>query len=237
MKHRKRLRLLFLLVPLLPIFFVIAYAISALLLAMIPVNTGFKPTPNDSISIFLSSNGIHTDIVLPLENALWDWTDYIDTSLTEYDCADTRYVAFGWGDSALYTTVPKFEDLKFSTAFQAAFGSKSSIMHTEFYTYWSESCETRICLDTFQYLQLATFIHNSFRMNPDGRYQYIQVPSHNGHDIFFRSKWHYGFLYTSNTWINDCLKSFGGKAALWTPLAQGITYYYPEENCDEETSF
>ena len=220
-----------------PILAVVVYFVVAVICSVIPVKQVCCPQANDSIKIFISSNGFHTDIVLPMENETWDWTRYIDTSLTETDCSNMVYVAFGWGDSTLYTTTLYFKDLKAVTAFNAAFSSEASVLHTEFFSsYYEDEGTIAVYLSRFQYQRLANFIHNSFMMQADGTYCIIPGVSYRSYDLFYRSKRHYGLLYTSNTWVNDGLRICGAPASLWTPFAQGITYHYPNPIQDVETT-
>lgn len=51
-----------------------------------------------------------------------DWSQKIPFSQTKGKSTDFNYIAFGWGDKGFYLDTPTWADLKFSTAFKAAFG-------------------------------------------------------------------------------------------------------------------
>lgn len=68
-------------------------------------------------------------------------------SQTKGKNTDFNYIAFGWGDKGFYLDTPTWADLKFSTAFKAAFWMGQSAMHTTYYreVKEGEDCK-RLCL-------------------------------------------------------------------------------------------
>ena len=61
-----------------------------------------------------------------------DWSQkflYEDTVAKD---STLRYIAIGWGDKGFYLDTPTWADLKFSTAFKAAFWLGNSAIHTTF---------------------------------------------------------------------------------------------------------
>ena len=49
----------------------------AFVLSFIPVNTGFAQAQNEHVEIFITSNGIHTDLILPVATPYIDWRSKI----------------------------------------------------------------------------------------------------------------------------------------------------------------
>ena len=78
---------------------------------------------NDSVkkevTIYMKSDGIHTDFVLPVENELknWDKTFHFDNA-KNVD-STFKYISIGWGDQGFFLNTPQWSDLTFSTAFNA----------------------------------------------------------------------------------------------------------------------
>src|SRR5690606_35736560 len=110
--------------------FVLVYVLATLVLSYIPVNT--NPQKGD-IVVYVNSNSVHTDIIVPVKNEVKDWTGQILYNETKANDTLAKYVAFGWGDKGFYLNTPKWSDLKASTAFNAAFYMGISAMHTRFY--------------------------------------------------------------------------------------------------------
>ena len=58
--------------------FLSTYLTIALIGASFPINTDYNPE-NGEIEIFITSTEVHTDVCLPVETALINWTEFIDT--------------------------------------------------------------------------------------------------------------------------------------------------------------
>ncbi len=182
----------------------------------------------DEISIYILTNGVHTDIVMPSKTEIIDWTSKINPSHTEKANETYRYIAMGWGDKGFYLNTPTWGDLKFSTAFKAATGLSTSAMHTTYY--WamkeSENCK-KIEISKEQYKRLVTFITNSFEKDKDGNFIYIETDSNYGPtDAFYEAKGSYSILKTCNSWTNTALKYSGQNACLWTAMDTPIFEKY-----------
>ncbi len=180
------------------------------------------------IPIYIYTNGVHTDIVMPIKNELHDWSSEIPFNNTKSKKSDYRYVGIGWGDKGFYLDTPTWADLKFSTAFKAAFWLSESAMHCTYYREMREGEDCKmIMISKNQYLQLVKFVDNKFDKDPDGKNILIPTKAVYGdNDAFYDAKGRYSFLDTCNTWANNALKAAGQKAALWTPTDYGIFLHY-----------
>ena len=101
------------------------YILIAFGISYVPVNTAFENCDNTKnksetcVEVFLLTNGVHTDIVVPAKNGIKDWRNTINTTATKTDHSSTKFVAFGWGDKGFYLETPTWSDLKASTTFNA----------------------------------------------------------------------------------------------------------------------
>ena len=77
------------------------YVFCAYGLSQITINS-LQNTAEKPIEIFIKSNGVHTDIVLPTKNCFKDWTSQIKTQNTKLTDTLQPYLAFGWGDKGFY---------------------------------------------------------------------------------------------------------------------------------------
>jgi len=206
--------------------FFILYVGSALLISKISVNEDVSHK-DKAIEIFILSNGVHTDIVVPVKNEFKDWSKEIRFQQTKSKDSLVNYLAFGWGDKGFYLNTPEWSDLKASTAFNAAFGLSSSAMHTTFYKSMKEdaSCK-KIKISADEYKKLITYISDSFKFDSSRRVQWISDYSYGNSDAFYEANGSYNLFYTCNTWANNGLKIANQKASLWTVTDTGIFCQY-----------
>lgn len=206
---------------------VFLYVILALLLPLIPINAK-KTTDPKVVELYILTNGVHTDLVLPVRTSQIDWSQKLPFKNTRGQKTDFRYIAFGWGDKGFYLDTPTWSQLKFSTAFKAAFWLSDSAMHCTYYKQMKEGNDCKkMMLTEQQYQDLIQFIDSRFDKDAAGHY--ILVPTnavYGDDDAFYDAKGSYNFTYTCNTWANDGLKVAGQKAALWTATDFGIFGHY-----------
>ncbi|GGB65387.1 hypothetical protein GCM10007424_01650 [Flavobacterium suaedae] len=201
------------------------YILATFIFSIIPVNSNIAN--QGDITVYINSNGVHTDIVVPVKNNIKDWTTVIPFSHTIANDSLAQYVAFGWGDRAFYLETPQWSDLKASTAFNAAFHLGTSAMHTRFYRTLQEDEECiKLKISKSNYKKLVTYIDNSFAYSESKQVKWIANRSYNNYDAFYEAKGKYSLFYTCNTWTNNALKAANQKAALWTLYDKGILYHY-----------
>ena len=209
--------------------FVLLYISFTYLLFFIPVNSDAALNGPKELSIYVTTNGVHTDIVVPVKNDTMDWSKV--TKFENTDSKDTtfKYAAFGWGDKGFYLQTPEWSDLKFNVAFNAMFHLGSTAMHVDFINNMreNENCK-EIRISRKEYQKLVTYIKNTFRYDEHG--QVIQIHHANkGYgpdDAFYEANGAYDLFHTCNTWANSALKSCDQKACWWTPVDKGIFHQY-----------
>ncbi len=202
--------------------------IFATVLARIPIY-GEKTPDKKELAIFLLSNGVHTDIVLPVKTNKFDWEKYIPTKNIKQNDSIFKYLAFGWGDKGFYLETPSWGELKPSTAFNASFGLSTSAIHTTYYTKMSENKTNcvKVLLTQKQYENLCSYVKNSFVMAENNEFKFIHTKAiYGNHDAFYDASGNYSLFQTCNTWTNNALKSCGQKASFWTAFQDGIFYHY-----------
>ena len=185
------------------------------------------PDAAPDVTIYLHSNGVHTDIVVPIRTAQMDWSQQLSMADVPAPDASLDHIAFGWGDKGFYLDTPTWADLKFSTAFVAAFWLGSSAVHVTYLPGLAPGPDTvPLHLSWAEYARLVAYIQNSFRYDAAGRVQHVKDHSYGPHDAFYEAHRVYSFLYTCNTWTNNALKASGQRACLWTPADAGILHQY-----------
>lgn len=202
------------------------YLLSAYILSRISVDR--ESQTQNNISIYILTNGVHTDLVVPIKTEQIDWSKEVKFANTVGKDSLFEYVGFGWGDKGFYLETPTWADLKVSTAFKAAFALSTSAIHATFHNDLVEGADcVKINISKEQYSRLVRYIQNSFRTDSAEHLIHIQTNANYGkEDAFYEAKGSYHLFHTCNTWANNGLKSCGQKASLWTPFDTGIFYQY-----------
>jgi uncharacterized protein (TIGR02117 family) len=207
------------------ILFVLTYLLAAFSISKIETK---QHKISEKIEIYILSNGVHTDIVLPTKNNECDWSKFIPYETTKSTDSSYQFIAFGWGDKGFYLETPTWGDLTFKVAFKAAFGLGSSAIHTTYHKEMKTGKDCRkIKISRNQYQKLITYIKNSFDLNKHQQPIFIPTNAVYGmNDAFFEGTGTYNLFQTCNTWANNGLKSCGQKACLWTPFSGYIFELY-----------
>jgi len=202
------------------------YFLLAFCLSRITINP--KPVNKPEVAIYIMTNGVHTDIVMPAISNQINWTKEISYQNTLEADSTYQYLAMGWGDEKFYIETPGFRDLKLSTAIRAISGLSTSAMHTTYYQNISEDNDCKkILISREQYKRLIDYVLNSFEKDKAGQLIHIKTPVHYDiGDAFYEAKGSYSIFKTCNTWANAALKACGQKSCLWTIFDTGIFIKY-----------
>lgn len=205
---------------------VFVYLFAALLLGQMVIHADRSREMGD-ISIYLVSNGVHTDIVMPMRNEVHDWGQVVNPLHTRGGQM-AEYVGIGWGDRGFYLESPTWADLQASTALKAISGLGGSAMHVTFYPQAPQehADSIEVHLTPAEYERLVTGILPSFQLDANG--QPIQIPYafYHDSDVFYEANGRYTLFNTCNTWTNNRLKKSGLKAVVWTPFASTLMSAY-----------
>lgn len=206
--------------------FVIGYLFVSFGLSSITIDEEEKTSCD--VSIYIMSNGVHTDIVMPIKNQWHDWSKSVKYNHTKGKDSIFNYVAMGWGDKGFYLETPEWKDLKPSVAFKAAFGLSTTAVHTTFYKTVQQNKQCKqILITKEQYTRLINYIQGSFQKDAKGAFIPISTDAVYGmKDAFYEANGSYSLFKTCNTWANDGLKSCGQKCCFWTAFDTGIFKKY-----------
>ena len=203
---------------------IVIYILVAIILGFIPANLNFEQ-PEDGIDIFIVSNGVHTDFILPIKSELVDWTTFFSPYDFKHGMEMASHIAFGWGDKGFYLHTPEWKDLKFKTAFVALFLPSESAMHV---TLWNQPVENRytekIKINKHTYVQIIEYIRSSFLLDQEERPIKIDHPGYGSYDLFYESVLTFHLYRTCNVWTNTGLIKSGIRTSVWTPFDKPILY-------------
>ncbi|MEX1003562.1 MAG: TIGR02117 family protein [Crocinitomicaceae bacterium] len=174
--------------------------------------------------IYVQSNGVHTDIWMPIATQLVDWETLFKTK--EQPGSEQKYISFGWGDRAFYIETPRWSDLTLPIAFEAAFLRTPCAMHIDYSRAAPEENEqcAGVYLSEESYESLAAYIRESFKTKA-GEAILIPGASYYGHDRFYEAKGSYHLFNSCNNWINEGLKVAGLRTAVFAVSPKTVLAY------------
>lgn len=208
-----------------PIITICAYLSAALIGGMLG-HGGHAESGPAPIDIYVRTNGVHADLVLPMTALDIDWRQRLPFAETD---PGFDYLAFGWGDREFYLTTPSWADLRASTALKALGGLDSTVMHVEAAPPPSPLASrhpiAEMHLSEKQYRQLVDFVEASFMRNADGSPILIKGAHYGAHDLFFEARGHYSALDTCNEWTRDALEHADQRTPLWAPFDVALFHH------------
>ena len=205
---------------------VVLYILCAYLFSKITIDK--EANSKAQVTIYIKTNGVHTDMVMPTVNEQMDWSQQIKFLNTKTADTSSVYLGMGWGDKGFYLETPTWGDLTAKVAFNAMFGLGSTAIHATYYSKITEndSCK-KIQISKQQYARLINYITNSFQKDTSGNFINIKTKAnYSTTDAFYEANGKYSLFKTCNTWANSALKSCGQKCCFWTALDKGIFAKY-----------
>jgi uncharacterized protein (TIGR02117 family) len=196
----------------------VLYILVSLILTSITIDRKIENQVVDK-TIYLSTNGIHLDIIIPKNNI-----DSLLLAGIKRELAD-KYLSFGWGDENFYLNTPTWGDLTFKNAFIAMLLKSSTLMHvTRYQSIQSEWIELKISETELE--NLNTYLLNSFQTNESGGKIRLENQGYSSTDDFYKAKGSFSCFMTCNSWVNSGFKQSGLKSCLWTPFDFGLMGKY-----------
>lgn len=203
----------------------IAYALFAVVLGLIPLNRNFVPA-NNGVKIFVTTNGMHADLVLPVQSDVIDWRAEYPPPLFPRVDERAGYIAIGWGSRAFYLNTESWSDLSAQTAAEALSGVGRSAMHVEYLPPPQPGTDViTLNLSTEQYRELVAYIREHAIRDAGAHPVVIAGRHYNKHDAFFEASGTYSALTTCNEWTRRALSRAGVRVPAWAPLDTALFYH------------
>jgi uncharacterized protein (TIGR02117 family) len=202
-----------------------------LLLGFVPVNGKYKiPPEGDRVRLFIRSNDIHTDLVLPVVHAETgaDWRGLFPLSDFAADVSSAKYIAVGWGNRGFFVETPRWSDLKLRTLLGAIFPSES-VLHAEYVYDIAPGDDVReIWVTRQQYQELADYVCRTVgKTNAVGAALTATEVTYGSTDRFYTATGHYHLFNTCNQWTGRGLKRAGLPIGVWTPIKAQVLCWLP----------
>ena len=179
--------------------------------------------PRDGVTILVGTNGVHTEIVMPLETPIANWRAVFPAS----DLADPyrpyTHVAVSWGEREFFLNTPTWADLDPVHAVGALTGGEG-LLHVAHYVRPAPSDDYRpVRLRAHEYRRLAEAIAAFAPREPTTR----SYPGYEGYDVFYSSPGTYHAFNTCNQWTGNMLAAAGLRMGRWTPMAGSVMKWVP----------
>ncbi|BAY25977.1 hypothetical protein NIES2100_57870 [Calothrix sp. NIES-2100] len=189
----------------------------------IPRKWTYKPKDNCNLDVCISNTGIHSNIILPTKNHVFDWHNRISVEGIGIDNSNGyNYLSFGWGDRAFYMSTPSLGDLRLSTTFKALFLPTPSVIYVQGYQLIPDYLEVKcIKVNKNNYLKLIKFIEATFKVDNQGRV--IRIGNGHTTNAGFYDAWgSYSILRNCNNWTAEALRQADVNTPLWDGLSAAI---------------
>jgi uncharacterized protein (TIGR02117 family) len=186
------------------------------------------------VKIFIASNGLHTNIIVPVATPGLKWSHSFLSEVGDRPTASFRYLSFGWGDREVYLHTPTLADLTGERALKALFSLHNpSVMYVQGYDAIPQNWEIKcVGLNQANYRELTQFIVNSFQRGPQGKPIYLQQ-GYVAQSGFYVAQGSYSLINTCNSWTAEGLNQADVNTPLWGALAPMIMLHLPNHcNCE-----
>ena len=201
---------------------IVAYSLSLTLGAQLPrrPNTQVASCSVRPYSVYLVGDIQHVDFLLPVNNGVYDWRQFLDLETIGRDAGgDYRYLKFGWGDRDFYMNTPSLDKIQIPRLLRTLFmPGNPTALHvngTQALPNKSDHGMTCVGLTKSEYLELVNYLQRSFRNGKPDRIQDGFAESAG----FYEGTGTYSIAHTCNNWVADGLDRVNVTTPLWSGLA------------------
>ncbi|MEG4056712.1 MULTISPECIES: TIGR02117 family protein [unclassified Microcoleus] len=179
-----------------------------------------------TISLYISDQAIHTEIIVPVKNEYFDWNQFLPlTEIGRDATSDYKYLSFGWGDRAFMLETSTSAIINPVTVFKALFLPTPSTVHVQGYRVPPQNIETKcVKISGANYLKIINFIKDTFLLDAAGKKIKISYGYDNS-DSFYEAKDSYSILRTCNDWTAEALQKADVNTPLWSTLSGAIMFH------------
>lgn len=196
----------------------------ALVAGALPFGFGPAQPGERNVTIYVASNGFHTDIVLPTVSAGKDWRPLLAASPLTEPYRDAPWVAFGWGAETAYTELGSLADLSLGLILKAT-AFDLSVVHVQPVAAVRTGTDLRsFAISEAGYHALVGHVEASLQLDEAGGQVILPGVSHGNGDAFLRGRDRFWLLRSCNVWAGEGLRKAGLPVGLWTPLAQSLMW-------------
>lgn len=180
--------------------------------------------PGLNRTIYVLSNGYHTDIALPVAGGRPPDGLPIRASDLPRGLVGVEFVAIGWGSEEAYTSLVAITDLSFATVVRALSFDRSVVHVLPLYGVPYGEGVYPVRLDDSQYRRLVSFVAQTLETGENGDARLITGVTQGFGDVFYRGGPRFSAFYGCNAWTGEALRTAGISVGFWTPFAQSLEW-------------
>jgi len=172
--------------------------------------------------ILVLSNPIHTDIAVPLDDAIRTRFGFLVDAGVPVDNPGAKYLIVGWGGRSFYLETPHWADIKPLPVLRALTLDRS-VMHVDVAGNLREDdpAVTRLQTDNEGMSHMLGFIEASFARD-NGKPMPVPHAHYGRYDAFYEANGFFNALLGCNTWTARALQEAGIRTGAWNPVPQTL---------------
>lgn len=181
----------------------------------------------ETITIYVSSNGFHTEFILPAQTAQHNWYALFPPEHVTRPPNIASHVIIGWGQSDFYLNTPNWSDADPVTMISASLGSDDTLMHVYHMGQPAITENTRpLRISAAQYRILVDNIIATLGSETMRE----PIKGYGARDVFYKATGRYSLINSCNEWTGQNLRQMGVRTGAWTPLAWSVMRWFPQDN-------
>lgn len=172
--------------------------------------------------ILVLSNPIHTDIAVPIDDAIRTRFGFLTEAGVPIDNPGAKYLIIGWGGRSFYLETPHWADIKPIPVFRALTIDRS-VMHVDVAGNPRDDSPaiTHLQTDDAGMNRMLDFIEASFARD-NGKPVPILDTRYGRYDAFYEANGSFNALLGCNTWTAQALREAGLRTGTWNPVPQTL---------------
>ena len=210
---------------------VIVYLFATIVGAVLPDHADTGRAPGEGRQIYLLTTALHADYAIPVDPQIRRRFAWLGDAGLPMENPELRYLVFGWGSKAFYTTAAQYTDIRPGPTFTAVTGDQS-VMHVVPAGDISGNANAYpVKLPPGGLDRLLDFVEQSFAGGPDDP-QWLADMGFGMGDEFFAANGRFDIFRPCNIWAADGLREAGLSTGRWTPttfsLILGLRIHSPK---------
>lgn len=209
-----------------PVALVLTTLLAGWIGSAIPRNAGWReapPSDPSAVEIMVTTNGIHTELVLPAVTTIKDWrTTFPVIGGQQRSGPSPTHVAIGYGEKDVFLDTPSWADLDPSTALRIALRGGDALLRVRYRARLSpDQWHRPLRLRREEYQKLVAHIETSLPPLKRGEIRRTYRDGPPG-QTYYDAASRYTLANSSNQWTADTLAAAGVTIGLWTPFSGGV---------------
>ncbi len=185
------------------------------------------------VAIMLETNGLHTQLVLPVTHPAKDWRETFPSANAWVNSAPPTHVSIGFGEREVFMNTPTWQDLSVGSALRVVgFGGEGLIRVTPLVNPPQSRSRRSFLVSEAQYSALVTSVLADLPELQGQGFRSFERASYGPLDAYYQSNRDYTVLTTCNQWTSDRLADAGIRTGWWTPLSGGVMKWAPPYSTD-----